>query len=37
MTTAVLAVQRDLAGLFRDALVRAARSGAMPAPANAGA
>ena len=29
MTTAVLAVQRDLAGLFRDALVRAARSGAL--------
>jgi len=29
MTTAVLAVQRDLAGLFRDALVRAASSGAL--------
>ena len=29
MTTAVLAVQRDLAALFRDALVRAARSGAL--------
>jgi arginyl-tRNA synthetase len=29
MTTAVLAVQRDLAGLFRAALVRAARSGAL--------
>ncbi|MFL5881446.1 MAG: arginine--tRNA ligase, partial [Actinomycetota bacterium] len=27
--TAVLAVQRDLAGLFRAALVRAARSGAL--------
>ena len=29
MTTAVLAVQRDLAGLFRDALVRAATSGTL--------
>ena len=29
MTAAVLAVQRDLAGLFRDALVRAAASGAL--------
>jgi arginyl-tRNA synthetase len=29
MTAAVLAVQRDLAGLFRAALVRAARSGAL--------
>src|SRR4029453_8932430 len=29
MTTAVLAVQRDLAGLFRDALGGGARSGAL--------
>ncbi|HKO84769.1 MAG TPA: hypothetical protein VJ140_09450, partial [Actinomycetota bacterium] len=29
MTAAVLPVQRDLATLFRDALVRAARSGAV--------